>query len=544
MSDSEDIQQENNVWSSKYFALSMGAIMVLFMVRQWSQLLSFHYGPRQKTGIFARDFPRISLASSRFSLSKFFGFEVDRLLLYTIYWAINLILLLTNNIMEAENIARRLGWLSVANLALLVFLALKNTPLAPLTAQSYEKLRPLHKTAGYTCILVTVLHGLIFVIESAITDILYYFKEQKDYAGAIAGLAMILIAVSTVPWIMPKQYEGEHEHSQPKGHSLIETVFYMMHVTMFILIMVTLGMHRPEFKDSTIIITIFIACLWMYDRIVRTGKLCWNFFGNYATITPLPNNAIRVQLSRPIYSRPGSHAFLWVPAIRWVETHPFTMVSADPVQFVIRVYDGFTRDLYKAAQSSPGQSLRCSVDGGYGQVPNFRVFDKVVLVAGGSGASFTFAVALKLIENIAEKRAAKSIDFIWAVQYGDTLEWFEDELRQLEMSPIVNLAIHVTRGSSASSPKFLPNFDSGDLEKGASKSTGEGSSIKSIDIREGRPDISHLIGTATASAHPNDRIVVGACGPVKMIDQTRNAVSESMCEDGPSIILYTEEFEW
>lgn len=107
--------------------------------------------------------------------------------------------------------------LSVANLTLLVFLALKNTPLAPLSAQSYEKLRPLHKTAGYTCILVTVLHGLIFVIESAISDILYYFKEQKDYAGAIAGLAMIFIAVSTVPWIMPKQYEGEHEYSHQKG---------------------------------------------------------------------------------------------------------------------------------------------------------------------------------------------------------------------------------------------------------------------------------------------------------------------------------------
>lgn len=93
------------------------------------------------------------------------------------------------------------------------------------------------------------------------------------------------------------------------------------------------------------------------------------------------------------------------------------MVSVDPVQFVIRVYDGFTRDLYKAAQLSPGRSLRCSVDGGYGQVPNFRVYDKVILVAGGSGASFTFAVALKLIEKTAEKSATKSIDFIWTVQY-------------------------------------------------------------------------------------------------------------------------------
>lgn len=97
---------------------------------------------------------------------------------------------------------------------LLVFLSLKNTPLAVLSAQSYEKLRPLHKATGYTCILATVLHGLIFVIESAISDILFYFKKQADYAGAIAGIAMIVIALSTAPCIRRKQYEGECEHFQ------------------------------------------------------------------------------------------------------------------------------------------------------------------------------------------------------------------------------------------------------------------------------------------------------------------------------------------
>lgn len=59
-------------------------------------------------------------------------------------------------------------------------------------------------------------------------------------------------------------------------------------------------------------------------------------------------------------------------------------------------------------------SLRCSVDGPYGHVPNFRDYDKVILVAGGSGASFTFAVALDLIEST--EHAVRSIDFIWIVR--------------------------------------------------------------------------------------------------------------------------------
>jgi predicted ferric reductase len=183
---------------------------------------------------------------------------------------------------------------------------------------------------------------------------------------------------------------------------------------MFILIMIAVGMHRPEVSTSTIIIVIFTACLWTLDRIIRGAKLAWNFFGNTATVTALPDNALRVKLSRRMNSTPGSHAFLWVPAIRWFESHPFTLLSSNPSEFVIRVYDGFTKDLYNVAQEAPGKTLRCSVDGAYGQVPNFKVFDRVVLVAGGSGASFTFSIALDLIK--ASSKSAKGIDFIWIVR--------------------------------------------------------------------------------------------------------------------------------
>lgn len=194
----------------------------------------------------------------------------------------------------------------------------------------------------------------------------------------------------------------------------------MLHIAMFILIMVTVGLHRPKFSSSTVIIVIFTACLWVLDRIIRGAKILWNSFGNFATVTALPNEALRVKLSRDIRATPGSHAFLWVPAIRWVESHPFTLLSSNPSEFVVRVYDGFTRDLYNAARDMPGRPLRCSVDGAYGRVPNFKVFEKVVLIAGGSGASFTFAIALDLIKSPA--KTVKSIDFIWVFRHQGKLE--------------------------------------------------------------------------------------------------------------------------
>ena len=37
------LRLSNNVWSNKYFAISMGAIMVLFAIYHWSSVIHFHY---------------------------------------------------------------------------------------------------------------------------------------------------------------------------------------------------------------------------------------------------------------------------------------------------------------------------------------------------------------------------------------------------------------------------------------------------------------------------------------------------------------------
>ncbi|KXG47340.1 FAD-binding 8 [Penicillium griseofulvum] len=540
------LRLSKNVWSIKYYAIAIGAIMVLFAVYHWSSVIHFHYGRRRKHPTLTRKYRQVR----RFLSTSTMGLRTDRSILYIIYWAINLILAVTNvDLTNLINVAKRFGWISVANLTLLVFLALKNTPLALLTATSYEKLRPLHKVAGYTCIFTSVVHGIVYLSAWSEHGALYEMQETSNYAGAIAGFAMVIIGLSTITYFMRGYYE----------------LFYMLHILMFMLIVITVGMHRPKFKTSSVIVVIFIACIWTMDRIIRGAKIVWNFFGNSLTVTALPNNAVRVKLSRRMHCTPGSHAFLWVPAIRWVESHPFTLVSSNPSEFVIRVYDGFTRDLYKAAQESPGRSLRCSVEGAYGQVPNFKVFDKVVLVAGGSGASFTFAIALDLITT--STKAVKSIDFIWVVRNLESLEWYVQELKQLQSHPEVNLFIHVSgqaglsvvsastsAGSSSEEvsekapviqAEDSPAFLTSDPEKGVSQDSTSNISSLVSGILPGRPNIGNLIAAAAAgSGTLDDRIIVGACGPSQLMSTTREAVNNELRNDGPSITLYTEEFEW
>ena len=38
------LRQSNNEWSNKYFAIALGAIMVLFAIHHWVHVICFHYG--------------------------------------------------------------------------------------------------------------------------------------------------------------------------------------------------------------------------------------------------------------------------------------------------------------------------------------------------------------------------------------------------------------------------------------------------------------------------------------------------------------------
>lgn len=139
--------------------------------------------------------------------------------------------------------------------------------------------------------------------------------------------------------------------------------------------------------------------------------------GNFATLVPLENGGTRIVLKKiPRWAKAGTHVFLWIPAIRKIETHPFTIVRTQGggAEFVVAKQDGFTRDLYDYAAANPGARIRASVDGPYGTTPCFEDADKVILVAGGSGASYSAGVAVQLASRMDLRRAI--IEFWWVIR--------------------------------------------------------------------------------------------------------------------------------
>jgi predicted ferric reductase len=296
-----------------------------------------------------------------------------------------------------------MGWITACNLTLSVFLALKNTPLAFLTAYSYERLRILHQLAGYTTIFCMCLHSTTYLITISQFNLLTPIMTQlSQIMGAVVGVSLLSIIPSFF-LLRKRSYE----------------LFYATHMILFLLIIIGLGFHRPQISGKVIYIFFFSAGIFFLDRVFRFLKLALYFPGNHATVTALEHGGVRIVLKRtPWRTVPGSHVFLWIPKISLAQTHPFTVVSTNPLELVVKAHDGFTKHLLAYA-STKGDSgdVWASADGPYGTLPAFSNYDHVVLIAGGSGATFTFGIATQLLRK-AEKEGARKpiVHFIWVIR--------------------------------------------------------------------------------------------------------------------------------
>lgn len=236
----------------------------------------------------------------------------------------------------------------------------------------------------------------IYVSSLAIQQNTAKLVQIQQIYGWVALGAFKLIYATSLQFLRKRFYE----------------FFYAIHVTMSVVAVVFLGLHKPH-KFAPVIYA--VGAFWCIDRLIKTTRMVVHSHNNAATLIPLSGLATKVVLSKPIWSQPGSHAFLSIPKIRNFQSHPFTISSSNGVEFVIKAQNGFTLDLHKYALKHPGVKVKALFDGPYGAVPDFGRFNRVVLFAGGSGGTFTFPIAMDLVRNM-ERFCTVAIDFIWVIQ--------------------------------------------------------------------------------------------------------------------------------
>ncbi|KAI1750807.1 ferric reductase NAD binding domain-containing protein [Xylaria castorea] len=554
-----------------YYAISLTALIAIFIMGHWTRRLAWS---ASRSMIF-QPITVLSRVIRKWSLRKLPGFtSVGHAILVVIFVALNALFSFYRvDYSKLSNLASRFGWMATGNLAFVVFLALKNTPLAALTAYSYERLNGLHQIAGYTTLLYAILHGAMYTyyfIHAGKTDILH---EDIVTAGIVLGFAMFFTVFAGMT-LRRFKYE----------------LFYVVHLALFVVIVVTLGLHRPSFDpDKTLIVTVFIAALWFSDRLIRVTRLAYNSINNEATIFPLPNGGTRIVLKKPMTrARPGKHCYVWLPHIATFETHPFTIVATEPLELVINSYSGFTRDLHRHASKNPGAHLKVSVEGPYGTFPDPMEYDKVVLVAGGSGATFAIGLAADMLRRMSTD-STKQIELIWATRGRDNMAWFTRQLNHIiahECAPKIALKLHLTRvetteiasapvphspsqistaaasiptsilEKSLESPVLSTQTSSVALHETDLEKTNTNERVECIEeipspapelglpVLYGRPDIEACVREAITSVPKDKRIFIAVCGPSGLVDTVRNTTAGCIRIDGPSVELHCEQFGW
>ncbi|KAF9882381.1 ferric reductase transmembrane component 5 [Colletotrichum karsti] len=567
-----------------WFAGILSGLMGIFIIFHLSRLVAQKTGLASKLSGPAKPFVFVSRIVRRFSVLKFPGLpSVGHAFVATTYIIVNIVLQLTyldtSVLPYITVIAARAGWLAIANIVFVIFLSLKNTPLGYLTAWSYERLNVLHQVAGYVTMALIIVHGATYssyFIQANNAARLLVHEEIYGIAAGFTFLTLVLAGAIVRFWY----YE----------------LFYILHVSFFIISMVLAGLHQPEMTKKMLIATALGSALWMFDRLIRVLRVVYYSFNNTATLYPLPHGGTRVVLKKPpLLASSGEHCFLWIPKIRALEMHPFTIANMDPLEFVINSYDGFTRDLHEYATRNPGTTVKASVEGSYGTFPNPADYDKIVLVAGGSGASFTFGMALNLLKRITQG-SKQSIVFVWMVKDPARLEWFSNSLATIRHTLNSSVQLYVTRnpGSQTSSQENVTNVTersrSGTVSSEASgpftvssekhdekhaprlpskvltrtisdpeKSGNEselttptspvqqvelGPSIHGIPINFGRPDVSKIITKAIEETPADQRVLVMGCGPETLMTQVRNTAAMHIRPSGPAVELHCEQFGW
>ncbi|GLB33682.1 putative FAD-binding domain containing protein [Lyophyllum shimeji] len=449
----------------------------------------------------------------------------------------------------------RAAHLASAQLPLVVSLAGKNNIISFLTGVSHEKLNVLHRAAARTCLILLWLHAITRTVSGLPPQ--FDFSHNWVRSGA-AGLAAFSLA--TVLSLRPIR------------HFAFE-FFLVCHIVLTAIFLICGYFHAREQDRGSYIWP--ALTLWALDRFLRLARVVYNNRlwklgrpeNSLATVELLTEDTIRLTVRRRISWTPGQHAYVSIPSISNLptEAHPFSIASiperrsgtdeADVV-FLIRGRTGFTQRLRNHAIKNSICSVPAYLDGPYGCPPDLRRFSTCILIAGGSGVSYTLPLLLNLVRDNAGRGrpAVRRVVFVWAVRDGAHLTWILKTLTEALSSSKASLSIeprvYIT-GPSYPIPQvpFLPEPPSPksptESEKEA-KNTLALPLYTSLKLIHGRPSIRKLLHEEIAAS--SGPVSVDVAGPSEMTESIRRALRsdvaspQAVLQGFPPVTLHVETF--
>lgn len=445
-----------------------------------------------------------------------------------------------------EDIGYRTGFVSIAQLPLIVLLSAKENIIGMLTGFGYERLNWLHRWTARTLWLSATLHmGFWFrnwdrydYVKVKLTT------DPITQRGFAAWCILTFVVVTSVTPMRKLNYE----------------IFVISHLLTFAGFIAVVWLHVPDEVKVWVWLPIAFFAL---DRLLRMGRMLYlnltpfhfwkrkanGLWANSACFTALPDGVTRISIDKPVFMwKPGQHVFLSCYSVLPLQSHPFTIASLPSdgkLEFLVKAHQGGTKEFLNHAtksdalplanQNSRSTMRKVGIEGPYGRMRNLRQFDSVVFFAGSTGATFTvphlrYIVQCWLLDKDMSPRHSltgeialtRRIRFIWVVKSRNQLDWFITQLHQVIDDTTVgrtkhpkddrqlDISVYITCDEALSPEKSTSTRSCKPVAPGEPKQANSGLGEKSTMKKK---DTEEIVEVKCLQSSEHNHPEGGGCGP-------------------------------
>ncbi|RDW73786.1 hypothetical protein BP5796_07228 [Coleophoma crateriformis] len=441
------------------------------------------------------------------------------------------------------HVTKRFGQVALSQFPLHYMLALKSrySPLALVFQSSHEELNPWHRTLGriiYGMILLHATWYLNFFFQSGI------LRSRLTVPIIIIGLValsmMTVLATSSMEVVRRWNYR----------------VFFVLHLVIGSTLLPLLWFHAAALRwYVTEALLVFIL-----DIVFRK----MDTITDYVKISKIPQTKL-LKLKVPVPSSkigrfqaaPGQHVYLSIPsesapsassvALHSMLFNPFTVadVSETSITLVLRALHGpISQTLVHLTELSKARPP-INIEGPYGTSKKFPSlltdYDRVLLVAGGVGATFVIPIYNSLREQMeAESVSPDRLKLVWSMRSSAEASWVMDLDERSSISKDEHAQIFATKNTSYDRQTEEVQPADGSVELDDLRSPRQ--QTLPINGGYGRPDLATIVDTVFMQGS-EEKVAVLVCGPVEMARELRGHVGRWV-EKGRNVWWHNEAFGW
>ena len=450
------------------------------------------------------------------------------------------------------HLTKRFGHVAASQLPIQYMMAIKS-PLSPAqlaTGLSWENLNDYHRLFGRIVHLLIVCHAVLYMNFFAQAGLLRKRLGDTDVRLGILAFFMInIIAIMSVPPIRKKEYHMK---------------FFRSHVVQSGLVTLVLFFHVPYIRKY--IVQAFI--LYMFNGITRSKATSGEILSTVGTLegTAVSSALLKLRIPAPVVAGaplrwiPGQHVYIKRGIAPTTPRNPFTIVSlpldeghdggVPHIDLVIRNRGGPGTSWLEAKHhqiKGEDRMEHVMVEGPYGEareyMPPLLKSDeragKILLVAGGIGATYTLSIYLALLK---ARKSTAGVSFVWFVRSLHDAGWGVKFLETAEVE--MDVRIYLTRESDKEQ-LAKDKAEIGDLKAGIRiLNYGKRPSMKDIVDRAFAPAVTVAGAMLTTGTKGKDftPMTVLACGPPGMSSSVRKEVGKHVMEYGREVMMYEETF--